>query len=311
MANIAAKDVMELRKKTGIGMMECKKALVEAEGDFDQAMKILREKGLAVAAKKSDRIAAEGVVDILKSDDGLTTAIVEVNSETDFVANNATFREFVKGILRTILAGRPANVEALLALPFDGTDSTVDAEVKNKIFAIGENITIRRFEIIEGVTGTYIHGNGSAGVVTKFETTGGIESKPEFAELAKNICMQITAMAPTYVCKTQVPQSVVDNEKEILLTQIKNDPKSANKPEAIIAKMVEGRVSKFYDTACLLEQQYVKDDDLKVGKYVENTSKALGGEIKVVSFVSYERGEGLEKREDDFAAEIDKLVNGK
>lgn len=204
MANIAAKDVMELRKKTGIGMMECKKALVEAEGDFDQAMKILREKGLAVAAKKSDRIAAEGVVDILKSDDGLTTAIVEVNSETDFVANNAT-----------------------------------------------------------------------------------------------------------YVCKTQVPQSVVDNEKEILLTQIKNDPKSANKPEAIIAKMVEGRVSKFYDTACLLEQQYVKDDDLKVGKYVENTAKALGGEIKVVSFVSYERGEGLEKREDDFAAEIDKLVNGK
>ena len=161
------------------------------------------------------------------------------------------------------------------------------------------------------MTGTYIHGNGSAGVVTKFETTGGIESKPEFAELAKNICMQITAMAPTYVCKTQVPQSVVDNEKEILLTQIKNDPKSANKPEAIIAKMVEGRVSKFYDTACLLEQQYVKDDDLKVGKYVENTAKALGGEIKVVSFVSYERGEGLEKREDDFAAEIDKLVNGK
>ena len=308
---ITAKDVMELRKQTDCGMMECKKALTEADGNFEKAIEILRERGLATAAKKASRVAAEGMVYADYCPECKVGVVIEVNSETDFVANNATFREFVKGILRTILAGRPANVEALLALPFDGTDSTVDAEVKNKIFAIGENITIRRFEIIEGVTGTYIHGNCSSGVVTKFETTGGIESKPEFAELAKNICMQITAMAPTYVCKTQVPQSVVDNEKEILLTQIKNDPKSANKPEAIIAKMVEGRVSKFYDTACLLEQQYVKDDDLKVGKYVENTAKALGGEIKVVSFVSYERGEGLEKREDDFAAEIDKLVNGK
>ena len=311
MANISAKDVMELRKKTGIGMMECKKALVEAEGDFDKAMKILREKGLAVAAKKSDRIAAEGVVDIMKSEDGKTAAIVEVNSETDFVAKNASFREFVSGILRTILSRRPADVAALLELKYDGTENTVESELKNKIFAIGENISIRRFEIIDGVTGSYIHGGGSAGVITKFETTNGIESKPEFAEYAKNICMQITAMSPSYVCKEEVPASVIENEKEILMTQIKNDPKSASKPEAIIAKMVEGRISKFYDTACLNEQQYVKDEDINISKYTANTARELGGDIKIVSFVSYERGEGIEKREDDFAAEIDKLVHGK
>lgn len=311
MANISAKDVMELRKKTGIGMMECKKALVESEGDFDKAMKILREKGLAVAAKKSDRIAAEGVVDIMKSEDGKTAAIVEVNSETDFVAKNASFREFVSGILRTILSRRPADVAALLELKYDGTENTVESELKNKIFAIGENISIRRFEIIDGVTGSYIHGGGSAGVITKFETTNGIESKPEFAEYAKNICMQITAMSPTYVCKEEVPASVIENEKEILMTQIKNDPKSASKPEAIIAKMVEGRISKFYDTACLNEQQYVKDEDINISKYTANTARELGGDIKIVSFVSYERGEGIEKREDDFAAEIDKLVHGK
>ena len=311
MANISAKDVMELRKKTGIGMMECKKALVESEGDFDKAMKILREKGLAVAAKKSDRIAAEGVVDIMKSEDGKTAAIVEVNSETDFVAKNASFREFVSGILRTILSRRPADVAALLELKYDGTENTVESELKNKIFAIGENISVRRFEIIDGVTGSYIHGGGSAGVITKFETTNGIESKPEFAEYAKNICMQITAMSPTYVCKEEVPASVIENEKEILMTQIKNDPKSASKPEAIIAKMVEGRISKFYDTACLNEQQYVKDEDINIAKYTANTARELGGDIKIVSFVSYERGEGIEKREDDFAAEIDKLVHGK
>lgn len=311
MANISAKDVMELRKKTGIGMMECKKALVESEGDFDKAMKILREKGLAVAAKKSDRIAAEGVVDIMKSEDGKTAAIVEVNSETDFVAKNASFREFVSGILRTILSCRPADVAALLELKYDGTENTVESELKNKIFAIGENISIRRFEIIDGVTGSYIHGGGSAGVITKFETTNGIEIKPEFAEYAKNICMQITAMSPTYVCKEEVPASVIENEKEILMTQIKNDPKSASKPSTIIAKMVEGRISKFYDTACLNEQQYVKDEDINISKYTANTARELGGDIKIVSFVSYERGEGIEKREDDFAAEIDKLVHGK
>ena len=307
MANISAKDVMELRKKTGCGMMECKKALVETDGNFDEAIKYLREKGLAVAAKKADRIAAEGVVDIL-SDNGVT-AIIEVNAETDFVAKNASFQEFVKGILRTIVANKPADLAALNALNFDGTDVTVEAELKNMIFTIGENMSIRRFDIVEGTTGCYIHGGGSAGVVTKFDTDCDASSAV-FAENAKNVCMQIAAMSPSYVDRDHVPASVVENEKAILLSQIENDENLSKKPDAVKEKMVIGRISKFYDNNCLVDQEYVKDSDLTVGKYTENVAKELGGSIKVVSFIKYERGEGIEKREDDFAAEINKLVNG-
>ena len=307
MANISAKDVMELRKKTGCGMMECKKALVETEGNFEEAIKYLREKGLAVAAKKADRIAAEGVVDIL-TDNGVT-AIIEVNAETDFVAKNASFQEFVKGILRTIVANKPADLAALNALNFDGTDVTVEAELKNMIFTIGENMSIRRFDIIEGSTGCYIHGGGSAGVVTKFDTDCDI-SNAAFVEYAKNVCMQIAAMSPSYVDRDAVPASVIENEKAILLSQIENDENLSKKPEAVKEKMVVGRISKFYDNNCLVDQEYVKDSDLTVGKYTENVSKELNCSIKIVSFVKYERGEGIEKKEDDFAAEINKLVNG-
>ncbi len=307
MANISAKDVMELRKKTGCGMMECKKALVETEGNFDEAIKYLREKGLAVAAKKADRIAAEGVVDIL-SENGIT-AIIEVNAETDFVAKNASFQEFVKGILRTIVANKPADLAALNALNFDGTDVTVEAELKNMIFTIGENMSIRRFDIIDGTTGCYIHGGGSAGVVTKFETNCDA-TNAAFVEYAKNVCMQIAAMSPSYVDRDAVPASVIENEKAILLSQIENDENLSKKPDAVKEKMVVGRISKFYDNNCLVDQEYVKDGDLTVGKYTENVAKELGGSIKIVSFVKYERGEGIEKKEDDFAAEIDKLVNG-
>lgn len=290
--------------------MECKKALTECNGDFEEAIKYLREKGLAVAAKKADRIAADGIVDILKSDDGMTTVIVEVNAETDFVAKNATFQEFVKGILRTILANKPADVDALLKLPYDGTNNTVEEELKDKIFTIGENMSIRRFQIIDGFTGTYIHGKGTIGVVTKFDTDAKAASTEDFAEFAKNICLQITAMNPLYVRAEEVPASVIDNEKEILLAQIKNDPKNANKPDAIVEKMISGRISKFYDTNCLLDQSYVKDENVKVSKYVDDTAKALGTSINVTSFVKFEKGEGIEKREDNFAAEIEKMVNG-
>ncbi len=307
MANISAKDVMELRKKTGCGMMECKKALVETDGNFDEAIKYLREKGLAVAAKKADRIAAEGVVDIL-TDNGVT-AIIEVNAETDFVAKNASFQEFVKGILRTIVANKPADLAALNALKFDGTDVTVEAELKNMIFTIGENMSIRRFDIIEGTTGCYIHGGGSAGVVTKFDTDCDA-SGAAFVEYAKNVCMQIAAMSPSYVDREHVPASVIENEKAILLSQIENDENLSKKPDAVKEKMVVGRISKFYDNNCLVDQEYVKDGDLTVGKYTDNVAKELGGSIKIVSFIKYERGEGIEKREDDFAAEINKLVNG-
>ena len=308
MANIPAKDVMALRAKTGVGMMECKKALVEADGNFDEAVKLLREKGLQVADKKAARVAAEGVVDIAQADG--VTAMVEVNAETDFVANNATFREFVKQILATIIKNKPADVAALLATKLDGSEHTVEEEVKDKIFTIGENISVRRFVIVEGVTGTYIHGGGSAGVVAKFETTNGIENKPEFVEYAKNICMQIAAMNPTYVCKCCVPQSVLDSEKDILMNQIQNDEKLKNKPAAVIEKMVTGRLEKFYDNNCLNEQQYVREEDMKVKQYTESVAKALGGEIKISDFVKYERGEGIEKREADFAGEIEKLVKG-
>ncbi len=308
MAEISAKMVMDLRKKTGAGMMECKKALVQSEGDFDEAVKILREKGVAVAAKKAERIAAEGVVDVMK--EGNLTAIVEVNAETDFVAKNASFREFVQGILRTILSKKPANVEALLALPYDGSDLTVEATLKDKIFTIGENMSIRRFELIEGVTGSYIHGGGAAGCVAKFCCENGVENNPAFPEFAKNICMQIVAMTPSYVCRNCVPESVLANEKEIALTQINNDPVRSQKPDAIKEKMVEGSLKKFYENACLLDQGYVKDDKQTVAQYIEQTGKELGGKISVDLFVKYERGEGIEKKEDDFAGEIERLVKG-
>ena len=305
---ITAKDVSDLRAKTGISMMECKKALVEVNGNFDEAIKLLREKGLAVAAKKADRIASEGVVDIIK--DNNTTVIVEVNAETDFVAKNASFKEFVKGILETILKYKPNNIDELLKMPYLNSDTTVEVALKEKIFTIGENISIRRFDIIEGITGTYIHGGGSAGVVAKFETTNDIETNEDFSEYKKNICMQIAAMNPSYISTDAVPENVIENEKTILIGQIENDEKLKNKPDNVKNKMIEGRIRKYFERTCLNEQQYVKDDNLKVSKYTQNTALVLGGDIKIISFVKYERGEGLEKKEENFAEEINKLVNG-
>ncbi|MBQ3231047.1 MAG: elongation factor Ts [Clostridia bacterium] len=307
MAAITAKMVNELRAKTGAGMMECKKALVETEGNFDEAIKVLREKGLGKADKKAGRIAAEGVVDIYT--EGNTAVMIEVNAETDFVAKNASFKDFVKGILKTIVTNKPADLAALNALNFNGTDVTVEAELKNMIFTIGENMSIRRFDIIDGTTGCYIHGGGSAGVVTKFDTDLDANSDA-FVEYAKNVCMQIAAMSPSYVDRDAVPASVIENEKSILLTQIENDANLAKKPDAVKEKMVTGRISKFYDNNCLVDQAYVKDEDLTVGQYTDKVAKELGGSIKIVSFIKYERGEGIEKREDNFGEEINKLING-
>ena len=307
MATINAKDVAALRAKTGIGMMECKKALVEAEGDMEKAMKVLRERGLAVAAKKEGRIAAEGVVDILK--DGNVSAMIEVNAETDFVAKNDTFKEFVKGLLRTIIAIKPANAEELIAANFDGSAITVDAKLKEMIFTIGEKITIRRFVIREGITSTYIHGAGVAGVIVRFTADEAVANNDEFAAVAKNIALQIAAGSPpTYVCQAEVPANVIEEEKNIQVAALKNDPKNANKPDAILEKIVIGKMGKFYENVCLLDQSFFKEDDMTVGKYLETEGKRLGGEIKVVDFVLYEKGEGLEKREDNFAEEIAKLT---
>lgn len=307
---ISAKDVQTLRQKTGVGIMECKKALVECNGDFEKAIKYLREKGISVAAKKAGRISAEGIVDIMKSDDGLTTAMVEVNSETDFVAKNESFREFVRGILRTILANKPADLAALNALEFDGKGVTVESEVKNEIFTIGENITLRRFVLVEGFTATYIHGKGAIGVVVLVDTDKANYGDEAIAEAANNCCLQIAAMAPAYLDRASVPQSAIDQEKEILSVQMQNDPANAKKPAAILEKMITGKINKFYSANCLLEQDYVKDDSIKVGKYLENVARECGKSFALKSFVKFEKGEGIQKKEEDFAAEIEKLVKG-
>jgi len=307
MANITAKDVAALRAKTGIGMMECKKALVEANGDMEEAITILRKRGeLKAEAKAATRIAADGIVDILK--DGDVTAMIEVNTETDFVAKNATFQEFVKNLLKTVIANKPADVDALLASDYIDGGVTVDAKLKEMIFVIGEKISIRRFVVVEGLTSTYIHGNGSIGVVAKFDTDADTAAKAEFVEFAKNIALQIGAYTTPYLDRDSVPANVIESEKEIILAQMAADPKNAGKPQQILEKMVIGKLGKFYENNCLLDMDYIKDDDLKVGKYVEKTAKELGASLKVVSFVRFEKGEGIEKREDNFAEEIAKLT---
>ncbi len=310
MAAITASMVNELRKVTGCGMMECKKALSEANGDMDEAVKVLREKGLAVAAKKADRIAAEGVVDILVADDKNSAAMIEVNAETDFVAKNEKFLDFVKNVLKTILATRPANVEELLTKQYDA-ELTVEAKLKDMIFTIGENMNIRRFVIVDGTVGTYIHGKGSTGVIVTFEADDVVKNHEGFAEFSKNIALQV-AGAPSpvlYLNKESVPEKDLEEEKAIIMAQLANDPKNANKPAQILEKMVAGKLGKFYEKNCLLEQEYVKEDKMSVSQYVANTAKAFGGDIKVTSYCMFEKGEGLQKREDDFAAEIAKMVS--
>ena len=310
MANITAKDVAALRAKTGIGMMECKKALVEANGDAEEAIKILRKRGeLKAEAKAATRIAADGIVDILKEGD--VTAMIEVNSETDFVAKNASFQEFVKNILKTVIANKPADVDALMASTYIDGGVTVDAKLKEMIFVIGEKISIRRFVIVEGLTSTYIHGNGSIGVIVKFDVDAAVAQKAEFEEFAKNIALQIGAYTTPYLDRASVPASVIEEEKSIILAQMANDPKNAGKPQQILEKMVVGKLGKFYENNCLVDMDYIKDDDLKVGKYVEKTAKELGAELKIVSFERFEKGEGIQKREENFADEIAKLAGQK
>lgn len=308
MAAISAKMVSDLRTKTGCGMMECKKALTEANGDFDEAIKLLREKGLSVAAKKADRIAAEGVVDIKTSDDGMTTAMIEVNAETDFVAKNETFKAFVSGILDTIIANKPADLETLMTLQYLDTDFTVESKLKDMIFTIGENMNIRRFVIVEGTVSTYIHGGGTTGVIIKFNVDDAAKANPGFAEFAKNIALQVAAMPVLYLNRESVPEADINEEKEILMSQIKNDEKNANKPAAIIEKMVSGRIGKFYEKNCLTEQAYVKDDSMTVGQYVAASAKEFGGKIELAGYWCYEKGEGLQKREDNFGDEIASML---
>ena len=306
MATISAKDVMELRKQTDCGMMECKKALTDAEGDFAKAVELLREKGLATASKKAGRVAAEGMVYATACSECKVGVALEVNAETDFVAKNDKFVDFVKKVADVIIRENPADVEALMACKMG--EGTVDDALKNLILVIKENIKVRRFTRYEGVCAAYIHAGGTHAVLVNFDTTDEVAAKPEFAAYGKDIAMQIAAANPTYVCREEVPADVLDKEKEILLAQMANDPKTANKPEAVKEKMILGKVGKFYKENCLVDQAFVKDDKQSVAQHTAQVGKELGGEIKIVKFVRYEKGEGLEKRVDDFASEVAGMV---
>ncbi|WP_101697929.1 translation elongation factor Ts [Clostridium minihomine] len=299
-----AKDVAALREKTGCGMMDCKKALTESNGDMEAAIDFLREKGLAAATKKSGRIAAEGMAYAQVSEAGNVAVVVEVNAETDFVAQNAEFQAFVKTIANTIIEKNPADVEALLTMQAAGSKDTVDALLKDKILTIGENIKIRRFVRLEGAVASYVHGNGRIGVITQFDTAAEVAAKPEFHEFAKNVAMQIAAANPAYLDETSVPADVVEHEKKILTEQVINDGKPAN----IAEKIVVGRLSKFFKEICLVDQIYVKDSEKTVQQYTESVGKELGGDIKIKAFVRFEKGEGLEKKEDNFADEVASMI---
>ena len=298
-----AKDVQALREKTGCGMMDCKKALVECDGDMDAAVDFLREKGLASQAKKAGRIAAEGTVCTYTANG--VGVMVELNAETDFVANGEEFKALANKVAVIIAEQNPADMDALLACEKDGL--TVEGMVQELFLAIRENIKIRRFVRIEGKVVSYVHAGGKIGVLVDFDTELAADDEALIA-MGKNIAMQIAAMNPSYLDEASVPAEVIEKEKEILIAQMKEDPKMANKPDMVLAKIVEGKIGKYYKENCLVEQQYVIDGDLTVGKYVEKTAKELGKEVKIASFTRYEKGEGIEKRVDDFANEVANMI---
>ena len=297
---ISAKDVMELRRQTDCGMMECKKALTQADGDFAKAVEILREQGLATASKKAGRIAAEGMVYAVAYDN--CAVVVEVNAETDFVAKNDKFVDFTKQLAKVVADENPADLDALMSCKMG--EGTVDDALKALILVIKENIKVRRFARYEGHCAAYVHGGGTHGVIVKFETSDEVAAKPEFVAFGKDIAMQIAAANPSYLNREQVPADVLNKEKEIVLAQMANDPKTAGKPDAIKEKMAIGKLGKFYKESCLMDQAFIKDGSMDVTKYVAATAKELGGDIKIAEYTHYVKGEGLEKRSEDFAAEV-------
>ena len=298
-----AQDVKTLREMTNCGMMDCKKALTETDGDMDKAVEFLREKGLATAAKKAGRIAAEGIVKAYM--DGNVGVLVEVNSETDFVAKNEEFQNFVSAVAETVAKANPADVDALKNEKCG--DVTIGDMLTEKIAKIGENMNIRRFARVEtsGVVVDYIHAAGKIGVLVEADAP----DCEEVREALRNLAMQIAALNPKYLSSEDVSEEYKEHEKEILIAQLKNDPKNASKPDNIIEKMITGRLAKELKEICLLEQEYVKATDKEtVAKYVESVAKSVGADIKIKSFVRFETGEGLEKREDNFADEVASMV---
>ena len=292
-----AKDVKNLREITGCGMMDCKKALTESNGDMDKAIEFLREKGLAAAAKKAGRIAAEGLVSLYVTDDGKVGGMVEINSETDFVAKNADFQAFVAKVAEIVANENPADLDALNALKYDDK-LTVEEMLREKILTIGENMNIRRFARFEGNVVGYTHAGGRIGVLVNTENALDDAGK----EAAKDVAMQVAAINPLFLSKETVPADVLENEKKIILAQMKEDPKNAGKPENILEKMLIGKVNKYYEQNCLLQQAFVKDDKVSVEKYLASNNVVLK------EYVRFEKGEGLEKREDNFADEVASMM---
>ena len=300
-----AADVKNLREMTGVGMMDCKKALAASDGDIDKAIEFLREKGLAASAKKAGRIAAEGMA-YAAVIDGMGV-VVEVNAETDFVGKNEKFVDFVKGVAATVAANKPADLDALMACKFTGTENTVTEQQQEMVLVIGENIKVRRFSFFtEGVSVPYIHAGGKIGVLVNLEVSGGIDA----TEIGKDVAMQIAALNPRFWDKSQVTQDVLDEEKKIMMVQMANDPKMANKPEQVREKIVMGKMNKFYAENCLLQQEFVKDNSMTVEKYIASAAKALGGTVTFKNAVRFEKGEGIEKKQENFADEIAKMVKG-
>lgn len=297
-----AADVKNLREMTGVGMMDCKKALVEADGDIDKAVEWLREKGLAAAQKKAGRIAAEGVA-YAAVIDGIGV-IVEVNAESDFVAKNEIFNEYVKGVAAVVAKENPADLDALYAAPF-GNGHTVLEEQNDKVLVIGENIKVRRFARYEsGLSVPYVHMGGRIAVLVNMEAP----EAPAVVELGKDIAMQIAALNPTFKDKSDVDAEFIAKEKEIRLAQAKEDPKNAKKPDAIIEKIIEGGLAKYFKEICLMQQPFVKDDKVSVEQHIAAVAKEVGADVKLVGYTRFEKGEGIEKRQDDLAEEVAKLV---
>ena len=313
MAAVTAAMVKELREMTGAGMMDCKKALSATDGDMDKAVEFLREKGLAGAAKKAGRIAAEGIVDALVSEDGKTAVVVEVNSETDFVAKNEKFRSYVADVAKQALKSESADMEAFMAEKWIADESlTVEQALSSQIAIIGENMKIRRFEKVEepnGFVASYIHAGGKIGVLVDVETD---VVNDAVKEMAKNVAMQAAALRPQFTTRDEVSAEYLEHEKSILMAQIQNDPKESQKPEKVIHGMIEGRINKELKEICLLDQVYVKAEDGKqsVKAYVDSVAKAEGAKITIKGFVRFETGEGLEKKNENFAEEVAKQMQG-
>ena len=301
-----AQDVKTLREMTNVGMMDCKKALTETDGDMDKAVEWLREKGLAKAAKKAGRIAAEGMAYADVCPKCGVGAIVEVNCETDFCAKSELFVAFVKDICKTVITENPADIDALMNSKYAGSDLTVAETLPEKVMSIGENLQIRRFVRFDDNTSVaYVHAGGKIGVLVNLAVEGGIDA----TEIGKNVAMQIAALNPRFWDKSDVTEDVLAEEKKVALALMDQDPKMASKPQQVKEKIVLGKLNKFYEENCLLQQEYVKDGSMTVEKYIASAAKELGGSVKFVKAVRFLKGEGIEKKQEDFAAEVAAQMN--